>query len=327
MKKYRLLITVLTVLLLGAAYYGWLHDKLYVVVPGRVYRSAQLSEAELHQVIVERRIRSIVNLRGENPDSQWYRREKAVAARNGVRLYDIWMDSHRLPLFRKLNTLLAVLMQAERPVLVHCWRGSDRTGLTAALLLVIETDPPLPIAEKQLSWRYGVIPGIPSVGRLVFDQYRYWRRQERSEHSRTTLIHWIRNAYRDDVGNYEFRLEAAGDVPFNNHQVARLPSSCHHLDLSGWIINMQTRTPPKKLRIELEDLVSVPATMTSVRPDVLAEFGLEAPSPGRLRIGWRVAIECHRLTTRCYRIFFRIANPGRKVQRIPTGYALCLETQ
>src|SRR5262245_25647644 len=44
----------------------------HTVIPGKVYRSAQLTEAKLRRVIAEKHVRTVVNLRGCCPDMDWY---------------------------------------------------------------------------------------------------------------------------------------------------------------------------------------------------------------------------------------------------------------
>lgn len=57
---------------------------VHEVVPGVLYRSAQLDERTLADLIARYRIRSVVNLKGARPSKDWYRRERAVTAAKGV---------------------------------------------------------------------------------------------------------------------------------------------------------------------------------------------------------------------------------------------------
>ena len=54
----------------------WTTGNFGTVVPGRVYRSAQLSGEALSARIREHGVRTVLNLRGPNPDETWYRRER-----------------------------------------------------------------------------------------------------------------------------------------------------------------------------------------------------------------------------------------------------------
>src|SRR5437870_5021947 len=50
----------------------WLSHNLHTVIPGRVYRSAQLSPDLLERVIGTYGIRTVINLRGCGDPSPWY---------------------------------------------------------------------------------------------------------------------------------------------------------------------------------------------------------------------------------------------------------------
>ena len=49
----------------------------HTVIPGKVYRSAQLSRERLQRTIADKKIRTVVNLRGCCPDMGWYQGEAA----------------------------------------------------------------------------------------------------------------------------------------------------------------------------------------------------------------------------------------------------------
>lgn len=110
-----------------------LSANFHEIDPGKFYRSAQLTEAELRESIDRAGIRTIINLRGSNPGSDWYDAEARVARERGVRLVDIGMSAKRLPHRADLLKLLDAYREAERPLLVHCLAGADRTGEAAAI--------------------------------------------------------------------------------------------------------------------------------------------------------------------------------------------------
>jgi hypothetical protein len=56
----------------------------HTVEDGQLYRSAQLSKAGFAAAIDAHGIRSVLNLRGANPDSAWYIDELAVTSERGV---------------------------------------------------------------------------------------------------------------------------------------------------------------------------------------------------------------------------------------------------
>lgn len=184
-----------------ALYQLFFNERIDTVVEGKVYRSAQLSCDSLQKIIDEKGIRTIINLRGGSKDAGWYVRECEIAKKNNIRLYDISIPAHELPEYAKLISLVDALQISERPILIHCRRGADRTGMASALALAIEKDPPFSYIKKQFSWRYGVLPVYRSIGPYFFSKYEQWLNKTGKAHSRDTLLYWIRNEYVDNRGN------------------------------------------------------------------------------------------------------------------------------
>lgn len=132
----------------------------HVVVPGAVYRSAQPSGADLIEYHERLGIRSVVNLRGVNPQAAWYRDEVAATERLGIELITFEMSAKRRMSPDRAKDLIQVLSSAPKPMLIHCNGGADRTGLAAGLYLAGVAKIPEETAEGQLSILYGHIPLI-----------------------------------------------------------------------------------------------------------------------------------------------------------------------
>ncbi|WP_299799730.1 dual specificity protein phosphatase family protein [uncultured Maribacter sp.] len=95
-----------------------------------VYRSEQPSKKGMKE-LEAMGIKSILNLRRQKTD------EKKIKGLN--------LQLNRIPLkaatidFDDIFNALRSMQQAEKPVLVHCWHGSDRTGaIIAASRMVFE---------------------------------------------------------------------------------------------------------------------------------------------------------------------------------------------
>lgn len=150
------------VLVLGLAGGLWFGvrgpDNLHIVQEGIIYRSAQMSDAPLARTIEDKGIKSIMNLRGEKPDSQWYKKETGAARALGVQHL-----SHKLSALaevspQELEDILRAMDSAPKPLLVHCEGGSDRTGLVAAAWAFSRQHQQPEVAHGQLSLRYGHFP-------------------------------------------------------------------------------------------------------------------------------------------------------------------------
>lgn len=136
-----------------------LTGNFHSVVQGKLYRSGQPSAADIAAYARDYGLKTIINLRGAS-DANWYRDEVAAAKKAGIRLIDFKMNaSDMLPVDRS-QQLIALLRNAQGPILVHCKSGADRTGLVSVIYLQQIAGVDEETAEEQLSIRYGHI-GIP----------------------------------------------------------------------------------------------------------------------------------------------------------------------
>ena len=141
-------------ILAAGGWAGWLHGtgNLHPVLAGQIYRSAQPSGAQLQDWTAAHGFRSVLNLRGAS-DADWYRIERATAARLPLRHADFAMRASQVLTPGRAATLMALLDSLPRPVLIHCMGGADRTGLAAALYLASLGHGEAK-AEAQISFRY-----------------------------------------------------------------------------------------------------------------------------------------------------------------------------
>lgn len=126
-----------------------------IVDEGAVYRAPQLNEAQLQQAVDELKIKTIINLRGENPDDKWYKVEKKFAEKNGINLVNISMSAKTIPHRSNLIKLLDTFRDAPKPILIHCKAGVDRTGEASALYQMIYMQYSKDVALKMLSADWG----------------------------------------------------------------------------------------------------------------------------------------------------------------------------
>jgi protein tyrosine phosphatase (PTP) superfamily phosphohydrolase (DUF442 family) len=183
-------------LLLGVAaspVVGRLGENFHLVIPGCVYRSGQLSPQALEQRVAQEGICSVINLRGANPGQSWYEQECAVARRQDLRFYDLPVDS-QCPTASELRQLLDVLQNCPKPVLVHCQSGIDRSGIVAAIcILLLDESGSLERARTHLGWRYGHMPWRDnmSVQERFLEDYRHWLTDHGQGHDRGHFRDWL----------------------------------------------------------------------------------------------------------------------------------------
>lgn len=128
-----------TVLALAAAAGGWawheatrLPKRFGVVEAGRLYRSGEVSPAQLETLAREKGIRTVLSLL--DPSAPESVAERQAAERLGLTWLNIPLrgDGSSTPEAR--NEIRAILLRDDTgPMLVHCAAGSNRTGLTCGM--------------------------------------------------------------------------------------------------------------------------------------------------------------------------------------------------
>src|SRR5688572_10215698 len=137
------------------ACYMLVGPNFHCVAPADAYRSGQPKADWLDSAIDEHGIRSVINLRGDGHESAWYVNERRGTEKHGVAFENLMLSASFAPHPRDLRRLVHVLDSAPRPVLFHCRSGGERSGLVAALYLLLYTEASIDEARGQLSWRYG----------------------------------------------------------------------------------------------------------------------------------------------------------------------------
>lgn len=121
------------------------------IAPG-AYRANQPSAARLEQWQRDG-IKTVLNLRGIGNHSP-YLFERETCDRLGLKLIDLRLYADDLASREKLLSLIATLRDIEKPFVMHCKSGSDRTGFAAILYRHVVLGQPLEDALSELSWRY-----------------------------------------------------------------------------------------------------------------------------------------------------------------------------
>jgi protein tyrosine phosphatase (PTP) superfamily phosphohydrolase (DUF442 family) len=165
-------------------------------VPGRVYRSGQMSARQMTDTVRSRGIRTVLNLRGPNPDQAWYRDERAAVLDAGATQVDFAMASDQWLSRSQVRTIVTLLDEAEPPVLIHCQWGSERTGLVAAMAELLRPGGTVASARRQFSAWYLYLPikdGLTMRGHL--DRYEHWLATTGQTHAPRVFRSWVERAY------------------------------------------------------------------------------------------------------------------------------------
>lgn len=133
-----------------------LHDNFHQVVPGQLYRSAEMSHEHLAETIHENGIATVVDLRNGNPDpDESGRTERDIVVAAGAAYVHVPLLSSKIPSRGRLLELLDVFDRSDKPILIHCSSGALRTGVAAAIWMLVEEGAPPFEAIHQLDLRYG----------------------------------------------------------------------------------------------------------------------------------------------------------------------------
>ncbi|MGR3570387.1 fused DSP-PTPase phosphatase/NAD kinase-like protein [Brevirhabdus sp.] len=163
-----------------------------------VYRSNQPGHARLAK-LRDKGIRAVLNLRGETEYSPYlFERESCEAL--GLTLIDLPIRAREAPYRERLVELIDIMRRIDRPFLMHCKSGADRTSLAAVLYLVIFEGEPLDRARRHLGLRYihlrwtktGIIDAL-------FDSFA-----ERHAETGVGLEDWVRHEYDPEVLTVRF---------------------------------------------------------------------------------------------------------------------------
>jgi hypothetical protein len=180
----------------GEAVRVLLGGNLHVVVPGRIYRCAQPKPAALADLVRRHGIRTVVNLRGCCAPYDWYMEEARAIHELDLCQEDICLSAYRLPSSSEMRRLVEVLDRTEFPIVLHCRRGADRTGLVAAVCQLLFTHADLGQARKHMGPRFGhVAVGQTANLDRFLDQYEEWLQQTGQDHRPAVFRHWLGTEY------------------------------------------------------------------------------------------------------------------------------------
>lgn len=144
----------------GWAGYLRLTGNFHAVEEGVLYRSGQLSSGQFERNIRAHGIKTIINLRGENANEDWYKNEMMAVSATLVQHIDFPLSANREVPKDRLSKLTELLRDSPKPILVHCEGGADRSGLASALFELAVAKRPISAASEQLSFRYGHFPWL-----------------------------------------------------------------------------------------------------------------------------------------------------------------------
>ncbi len=127
-------------------------DNFRVVIPGLLLRANQLQPPIFNAYITEHGIKAVINLIGAQPTEELWQQEVADCELQGVALYNLALKVHEFMQPQDLAVLLSIFDEAPGPLMIHCRRGVDRTGVAAGLWLLEKGGVTRQVACQQLNY-------------------------------------------------------------------------------------------------------------------------------------------------------------------------------
>jgi hypothetical protein len=307
-----------------------LNPRFSAVIDHQLFRSAQLSASRLEAVVQTYGIRTIIALLGSENGALWYENEKAVAQRHQIQVLNIGFGSHELPQYNRLNQLVDALLSAPRPILLHCYRGADRSGMASAIALILNNASSLETIEKQFSWRFGVIPYSNSIGVIFFDQYNEWLSNTGRHHSRDSFLDWIHNHYVDSKGNIEYDIDTINGKGFydrwwkDGRMATVQKAAAAHYVIRGWAVDYRRLSQVGSLQIGIGKTFRQ-AVFTAARPGLPEFLGLSGTLNPLMPLEWECGFDDQDLSPGCQDIQMSIGDPGSVKIVINTRIQLCIK--
>jgi hypothetical protein len=151
-RRRRIIVLIaIAIALIAAAFpaYWWIliyRANWGVVVPGQIYRSAQMSPLLMRRNLEENHIDVIIFLSHEEEDDSDIQAEKQIAADENIQFLNFPMNGDGVATPEMYTRALIALCGANRAgktVLVHCHSGAQRTGgVVAVYRMLVQGMPP-----------------------------------------------------------------------------------------------------------------------------------------------------------------------------------------
>jgi protein tyrosine phosphatase (PTP) superfamily phosphohydrolase (DUF442 family) len=185
-------------LTLGLALF-FLHRGVLIFYPREIspgiYRATQPFEWQLRQWSRTADLRSVINLRGPNVNSVWFQKQRRLVDELGIEQVDLHFETFEYPPLLETRWFLRALDEMERPLLMHCRSGIDRSGWASAIVLILGGTP-LENAERELSWRNAHLCRIDTCPlHDFFSLYRTWLVRHDRNHDAETFRAWALHEY------------------------------------------------------------------------------------------------------------------------------------
>ena len=163
------------------------------IIPGQIEISSQPSSGEIRTLIPEFGLRSVLNLRSE--DRSRFAAEKTACEEAGAEYLAVAIPLEDWTPRPKLLRLMKVLQTAPRPMLIHCRNGVDRSGLAAAVALLLSGRSPKEAWKQMPAFsRWRASRGGRPLARVLMD-YESFLTSKDLDSSGEIFQDWVEQSY------------------------------------------------------------------------------------------------------------------------------------
>lgn len=189
---------------------------LHEIAPG-VYRSSQPTMGQFKKLQEKLGIKTVVNLKNDNRNSAYFLFEEERCKQLGLKLVNVSIRSREMPRTDQLLEYKRVMEEEiEKPVLIHCKAGADRTGIFCTLYQYFIEGRNIKDTDQLGFFPYGHVK-YSNAGRSDYYFEQFAKYQE--EHPDVDLITWSKEIADIDKMKKEFRPNPVGN--FINDKVLR----------------------------------------------------------------------------------------------------------
>lgn len=185
-------------------------------VSNEAYRSAQPTMGQIKKWQKKYGIKTIVNLKGENPAGAYFYFEKEQCEKLGIKLVNVGIKSRGIPQEWRIEKAKEVFATVEYPILMHCKAGADRAGVYSTLYQYFRQNIPIEKTNQLKFWPYGHIK-YSKAGKIDF--YFNTFIEYKKENPKTEFYNWSQNIANRDEIEKNFKTNKLAD--FINDKILR----------------------------------------------------------------------------------------------------------
>jgi hypothetical protein len=167
---------------------------LHSVIDGDVYRSGMMNDEELNDLITRLKLRTVVSVHGGHDGLPWFVAQKRACFARGVQLYVVDLPEDVLPTCEEMQSLVTVLDQAPRPILLQGRFGFARAGLAAAVARLL-SGASTEEAHQEYQLQHGSLDRTEQSTQNVIRAYETYLATNARRHTPDEFRKWVSQCY------------------------------------------------------------------------------------------------------------------------------------